>query len=112
MFTARALARAAPRTMARLSRPYIARPISLRSLPVRSHISAFSTSLMRKASSGTVDSDLSDKLAGEIQFETEMKEGESLPVSIKDFLENGPFELKDTPGMQDVVLTRNYGNEK
>lgn len=114
MFTARTLARSAPRAIARIARPAtIARPSTLlRVLPAGSPISAFSTSLLCKARAGNVDSELSEKLAGEIQFETDMKEGEALPVSIKDFLENGPFELKDTPGMQDVVLTRTYGNEK
>lgn len=59
-----------------------------------------------------MDSELSAKLSAEMDFETGVKEGESLPVSVKDFLENGPFDLKDTPGMQDVVLTRTFGNEK
>ena len=118
MFSARALARAAPRTVSRLSaaaRPAAARPSTLlrtQCTPLRSQLSAFSTSLLRKAPAGTVDSELSAKLDGEIQFETEMKENEPQPVSIKDFLENGPFEVQDTPGMQDVVLTRTYGNEK
>lgn len=84
----------------------------LRALPVRSHISAFSTSLLRKEPAGNVDSELSEKLAGEIQFETQMKETETVPVSVQDFLENGPFEIQDKPGQQHVTLTRNYGNEK
>lgn len=114
MFAARTLARTAPRTIARIARPAtIARPNNLlRALPARSQISAFSTSLLRKQSAAKVDAELSEKLASEIQFETDLKEGETLPVSVKDFLENGPFELKDTPGKQDVVLTRSYGNEK
>lgn len=115
MLAARSVARSAPRAAARIARPAnTARPATtlLRALPIRSQISAFSTSLLRKASQNAIDSELSQKLAGEIQFETEMKEDESLPVSIKDFLDNGPFDLKDTPGMQDVVLTRTYGNEK
>lgn len=41
-----------------------------------------------------------------------MKENEPQPVSIKDFLENSPFEIQDTPGVQNVVLTRAYNNEK
>lgn len=114
MFTARTLARSAPRALARIARPAtIARPSTLlRALPARSQISAFSTSLLRKEAAGKVDVELAEKLASEIQFETDLKEGESLPVSVKDFLENSPFELKDTVGLQDVVLTRSYGNEK
>lgn len=40
-----------------------------------------------------------------------MKENEQLPASVKDFLENSPFELKDIPGKEDVRLTRKFGNE-
>lgn len=40
-----------------------------------------------------------------------MKDNDPLPASIKDFLDNSPFELEDTPGMQDVILKRTYGNE-
>lgn len=54
---------------------------------------------------------MSAKLASEIEFEEEVK-GEPLPPSIKEFIDNSPFELKDVPGKEDVVLTRNYGNEK
>ncbi|KAF3763777.1 mitochondrial glycoprotein [Cryphonectria parasitica EP155] len=116
MFSARSLARSAPRAISRLtttSRPAIVRQGALlRALPVRSQISAFSTSLLRKAAAGTIDPELSSKLDSEIQFENTMKESETLPVSIKDFMENGPFEIQDTPGQQDVVLTRTYNNEK
>lgn len=117
MFTARALARSAPRAISRIARPATtARPSSalLSALPARSthQTSAFSTSLLRKATADNVDRELSEKLKAEIQFENEMKEGEPLPVSIKDFLDNGPFELHDTPGMQHVQLTRTYGKEK
>lgn len=117
MFAARPLARSASCAVSRIARPAtIARPSSalLRALPARSahQISGFSTSLLRKAAADNVDRELSQKLKGEIQFENEMKEGESLPVSIKDFLENGPFEVHDTPGMQHVQLTRTYGKEK
>ncbi|KAJ0115964.1 mitochondrial glycoprotein [Diaporthe amygdali] len=117
MFPARSLARAAPRTAARLSS--VARPATaihsalLRNQyrTSRSQVSAFSTSLFRRAASGA-DSELSAKLNSEIQFETEMKENEPQPVSIKDFLDNSPFEIQDTPGVQNVVLTRTYNNEK
>ncbi|KAI3402025.1 hypothetical protein diail_3999 [Diaporthe ilicicola] len=117
MFSGRCLARTAPRTVARLS--WVARPATARHSALlrdqcrtfRPQISAFSTSLLRRASSG-LDGDLSAKLASEIQFEAEMKENEPQPVSIKDFLENSPFEIQDTPGVQNVVLTRTYNNEK
>ena len=58
-----------------------------------------------------VDEELSAKLASEIAFEQDVK-GDPLPPSIKDFLDNSPFELQDIAGKEEVVLTRNYGNEK
>lgn len=114
MFAARALARAAPRALNRIARPNTLTSTLVRAqhAPIRSQISLFSTSLLRNSSAGNVDSELSAKLSTEMDFETGVKEGESLPVSVKDFLENGPFDIKDTPGMQDVVLSRTFGNEK
>lgn len=58
-----------------------------------------------------MDEELSVKLESEIEFEGQMKENEQLPASVKDFLENSPFELQDTPGKEDVTLTRKFGNE-
>jgi len=40
-----------------------------------------------------------------------MRDPEDVPVSVKDYLENGPFELKDTAGQEEVVLTRKFGDE-
>lgn len=117
MFSARSVARNAPRTFARLSS--VARPASARHSAllrdqcraIRPQVSAFSTSLLRRAASG-VDSELSAKLSSEISFEAEMKDNEPQPASVKDFLDNSPFEIQDTPGAQNVVLTRTYNNEK
>lgn len=58
------------------------------------------------------DQELVDKLESEIISENEMKEADELPTSIKEFLENTPFKITDTPGKEDVVLTRNFGDEK
>lgn len=118
----RAIARAAPRTLARASATssiarcqrtstslLSARPTTL----LRpQQASAFSTSLLRRKPAGEVDEELSAKLASEIEFENEVKENEPLPASIKDFLENGPFKLEDIPGKEDVTLTRTFGDEK
>lgn len=116
MFAARTLMRSAPRALNRIARPstntFTSTILRAQHIPARSQISAFSTSLLKKSAAGNVDSELSAKLSAEMDFETGVKEGESLPVSVKDFLENGPFDIKDTPGMQDVVLTRTFGNEK
>lgn len=115
MFSARTLTRSVPRALSRMTTVQsLARPssASLR-LAARpsSRISAFSTSLLRQKSASQVDKDLSQKLASEVEFETNMKENDSTPVSIKDFLENSPFEIEETPGMQDVILKRKYNNE-
>lgn len=45
-------------------------------------------------------------------MENEMKEQEGVPTSVRDYLENGPFEIIDTPGQEDVVLKRQFGDEK
>ncbi|KAK0725325.1 mitochondrial glycoprotein [Lasiosphaeris hirsuta] len=74
--------------------------------------SAFSTTIFRRAADVETDEELSSKLASEIAFEQEVKDNEPMPASIKDFLENGPFEIQDIPGQEEVVLTRTYGNEK
>ncbi|KAI1377856.1 mitochondrial glycoprotein [Hypoxylon crocopeplum] len=121
MMSLRAVARSAPRTLARLNstalrQSRVARPSSLLKsswAPLRSSqfTSAFSTSQFRQAAASDVDEELSVKLESEIQFEGEMKENEQLPASVKDFLENSPFELKDSPGNEDVTLTRKFGTE-
>ncbi|RYP23478.1 hypothetical protein DL767_008794 [Monosporascus sp. MG133] len=120
MMSLRAVARSAPRTLPRLSSPAIrqsvARPSSFlvnsARAPLRStqFASSFSTTPLRRTPSSEVDEELSVKLESELQFEKEMKDND-VPASVKDFLENSPFELKDTPGMEDVYLTRKFGNE-
>lgn len=40
-----------------------------------------------------------------------MKDQEGVPTSVKDFIENGPFEIHDVPGQEEVVLTRQFGDE-
>jgi hypothetical protein len=75
------------------------------------YAAAFSTSNIRKSKAGESDEELVAKLESEIQMEEEMKDQE-VPTSVKDYLENGPFEIIDTPGEEDVVLTRQFGDEK
>lgn len=120
----RSLARAAPRAISRASSTSpIARfqqtgrtllkntrtPTFLRP----QQASAFSTSVFRRsAAESETDEELSAKLASEIEFEEDVKDQDPVPPSVKDFLQNGPFEIQDTLGKEEVVLTRNYGNEK
>lgn len=60
---------------------------------------------------GVVDEELVAKFDSEIQMEEEMRDANEVPTSVKDFLENGPFEITDTPGHEEVVLTRLFGDE-
>ncbi|KAL7810046.1 mitochondrial glycoprotein [Trichoderma aethiopicum] len=126
MFSVRALSRAAPRTISRaagasLRSSAIARPSSLARtpavkalLPTRAASAAFSTTVRRSSKEEDVEVDeaLSAKLESEIQIEEDIKANEQQPASIKDFLDNSPFELVDTPGQEVVKLIRNYGDEK
>jgi len=57
------------------------------------------------------DEELIAKLESEISMENEMKEVEGIPTSVKDYIENGPFEIHDVPGQEEVVLTRQLGDE-
>ncbi|KAI5920555.1 suaprga1-like protein [Camillea tinctor] len=118
----RVAARSAPRTLTRLSSAALrqsSRVSHTSSLlksswaPLRTaqFASSFSTTPLRRAAANELDQELSSKLESELQFESEMKDSDGTPASVKDFLENSPFELKDTPGAQDVVLTRTFGTE-
>ncbi|KAL7619594.1 Mitochondrial acidic protein mam33 [Parahypoxylon ruwenzoriense] len=121
MMSLRAVARSAPRTLTRLSstavrQSRVAQPSSLLKsswAPLRSSqfASAFSTSQLRQGREAEVDEELSLKLDSEIQYESGLKESETLPASVNDFLKNSPFKLKDTPGKEDVTLTRKFGKE-
>lgn len=69
----------------------------------------FSTSPARRREES--DEELIQKLDAEIGMESDMKDNEGVPTSVKDYLENGPFEIIDVPGEEDVILTRTYGDE-
>jgi complement component 1 Q subcomponent-binding protein len=73
---------------------------------------SFSSSALRREKSGEADDELIMKLDSELQIEKEMKDKEGAPVSVRDYIQNGPFEIIDTPGQEDVVLTRQFGDEK
>ncbi|KAI9147767.1 glycoprotein suaprga1 [Paramyrothecium foliicola] len=119
MMSVRSFARSAPRAVARLTTASLrqsARPSTFLTASsvtaLRPARAAFTTSSFRRAAAGETDDELSAKLESEIQIEEEMKASEQQPASIKDFLENGPFELIDTPGQEVVKLTRSFGDEK
>ncbi|EKD16877.1 glycoprotein suaprga1 [Drepanopeziza brunnea f. sp. 'multigermtubi' MB_m1] len=121
MLSIRSFARSAPRTVARLSSSAIrrpaARPSSLlqaawKSTRDHQRAAAFSTAAARRSAPAKGDAELTAKLASEIQMENEMKDEGGVPNSVQDYLENGPFEIIDTPGEEDVILTRTFGDEK
>ncbi|KAJ8120379.1 hypothetical protein ONZ43_g2899 [Nemania bipapillata] len=72
---------------------------------------SFSSTSRRQSSKDEADQELLAKLKSELQFEGEIKQNEQLPASIKDFLENSSYELKDEPGKEDVYLVRKIGDE-
>lgn len=118
MQSIRLLARSAPRTISRLSglRQPLARPLlqtsSISARLAANRTSPFSTTVARSAADGETDDELSAKLESEIQIEEDMAASEQQPASIKDFLDNSPFELVDVPGQEVVKLVRNFGEEK
>jgi len=118
MLSIRSFARAVPRTASRLTASALRRPVRPVSLlhsawkPARSQYAApFSTTTIRPSNSAESDDELVAKLDSEIQMESEMADEGGLPTSVKDYLENGPFEIIDTPGQEEVVLTRQFGDE-
>ncbi|KAI8883383.1 mitochondrial glycoprotein [Backusella circina FSU 941] len=98
-----------------ISRPAFAKTFS--AAPVRHMPSmaltatrAFSAGLPRFGS-GAVDADLSHKLSEELQYEQSSEEG-GQPEFIKEFLDTNSFKLEDKAGVDEVTLTRTFGNEK
>jgi len=59
-----------------------------------------------------VDQELSAKLEDELQMEKEMTESDDLPPNLKEFMDTSQFQIHDTPGEEEVVLTRSFGNER
>lgn len=105
MLSLRTLARAAPRTIPRLA------PTLPRALPRAAALrpAAFSTARVLR---GEADAQLSAKLESEIQFEAEVAKEEQMPASIRDFVDEGKYEVLDVEGKEEVRLVRNYGDEK
>ena len=76
-----------------------------------------------------MDQELSAKIESELELEREMRDSEKLPSSLQDYLDSSDFEVRlsifsnpranakhlqlhDTPGQEEVVLTRKFGDEK
>jgi complement component 1 Q subcomponent-binding protein, mitochondrial len=119
MLSIRSFARSAPRTVSRISAAATRQSTARTSLlhaawrPARTQaVKSFSSSALRREKAGEGDEELIAKLDSELQMENDMKDKEGVPMSVKDYRENGPFELIDTPGQEEVVLTRQFGEEK
>ena len=121
MMSLRAIARSAPRTVGRLTSTSLRRATPLHSTlrapalaSFKPLTATFSTSMSRQLppAENEIDEQLSTKLESEIQFESELKESEPQPASVKDFLDSGLFEIEDVAGNEEVTLRRSYGNEK
>lgn len=74
-------------------------------------VAAFSSATTRMAKEGEVDEELAAKFESELQIEQDIKDADEVPPQLKEYLENGPFEIQDTPGQEEVVLTRKFGDE-
>ena len=59
-----------------------------------------------------MDQELSAKFSSELLLEKETRDTKDLPPSVKDFLDNSSFTLHDTPGQEEFMLTRTFGDEK
>ncbi|KAG6829105.1 hypothetical protein H0H92_005647 [Tricholoma furcatifolium] len=73
---------------------------------------AFSVSA-RRLGEGASDVALSQKLTQELNYELESAaEIPEVPGFLSQFRTTQPWEITDTPGNDEVVLTRSFGNEK
>ncbi|KIY03277.1 uncharacterized protein Z520_01744 [Fonsecaea multimorphosa CBS 102226] len=72
---------------------------------------AFSTSIVRREPAGQSDEALVAKLNNERMLELQSQSDDRL-AAINEFLENSPFKVQDKPGSHEIVLTRDFGNEK
>ncbi|KAI9791802.1 MAG: hypothetical protein M1833_001326 [Piccolia ochrophora] len=122
MMSIRAFSRSIPRSLTRLAAPFPRRSLTTIRQPALLHSSwmrasalqataPFSTSTRRCEKQGEVDEELVAKLDSELQMEKEMRDMDDMPASVRDYLDNGPFEVQDTAGQEEVVLTRKFGDE-
>ncbi|KAL1859396.1 Mitochondrial acidic protein mam33 [Paecilomyces lecythidis] len=126
MLSLRAFSRSVPRTFSRsvaLSSRSAVRPLSTIQKPsflqsswkqlARPSYPAFSTARVLREPAGEGDVELVAKFEEELQHEkaSGLEDLDASVQNVKYVLENGPWEVKDIPGEQEVVLTRKFGNE-
>ncbi|KAL1958494.1 hypothetical protein VTO42DRAFT_4358 [Malbranchea cinnamomea] len=121
MLSLRAFTRSLPRSLSRSVATSAVRPLRPTATALnkpafnllsRPAYAAFSTSKPRFESPGQADVELAAKFQEELSLELESGETDKMPKEVRAFLDNGPFEIHDTPGEEEVVLTRKYGDEK
>jgi len=109
----RQLAASSSRTFALRSTPAAAR-LRLPTIASRVAVSAtraFSVSA-RSFGEGASDVVLAQKLAEELQYEeTALDNAKKEPEFLTSFKQSGIWNIDDTPGNDEVVLTRSFGNE-
>jgi complement component 1 Q subcomponent-binding protein len=54
---------------------------------------------------------LSAKIQAELELEKMRDVDDDMPLSVKEFLDNGPFRIVDKPGEEEVELIRQFGDE-
>ncbi|OXV11169.1 hypothetical protein Egran_01069 [Elaphomyces granulatus] len=130
MLSLRTFSRCLPRTVSRPLNTFANRPTTFRSLSTRiqkpsllvsswkpvsrqSCSAFFSTGRALREPAGDGDVELLAKFEEELRHEEESGlEGlESSVENIKYVVENGPWEVRDIPGEQEVVFSRKFGNE-
>jgi complement component 1 Q subcomponent-binding protein len=86
-----------------------ARPIAA---SFHTSIARFQKTEVAEADDGGVNLELSAKLGQEISLEKSDEGPGQYSTSIKEYLENSPFEIHDIPGQEEVYLTRKFGDEE
>lgn len=122
MFAARAISRIARVSVTRFASSPFSRNLPTRSLALRAYApvnihrnprlgAQFSTSFRSREKEGTVDDELAAKIQSELELEKMREADDDMPLSVKEFLENGPFRIVDKPGEEEVELIRQFGDE-
>ena len=100
------------RLQSRQFRPFLSIQSLAKPTSWRTQAAFFSTTPRRSESEGQVNAELSAKLESELSMEKEMRDTDQPPDHIKEYLDNTEFKIQDTPGQEEVVLTRTFGDEK
>ncbi|KAF2459640.1 regulatory protein suaprga1 [Lineolata rhizophorae] len=122
MMSLRSFARAVPRTVSRATLQPARSQLPVRPLAVpkmwkptrpSAFISAFHTIPSRRApqEGDNVTQELHAKLCSELELEAQMPETDKYPEGVQDYLDQSEYTLQDLPGKEEIVLTRQYGDE-